>query len=146
MTNGKNFILLAAGALISIIFFVFCAECYELFYYKNEFSNFMYNERIYRAIAAITIALPWAAAGVYYYLIDSVRFDRWFHWLIVALAVAIVTPVVCYFVTQEDLLDYNAESIELQIYNIVFSFIMFVIASFSIRYWSRNCRHTPIPQ
>ena len=41
---------------------------------------------------------------------------------------------------------YPTESLIFEFVNILWTALLFIVASFSIRWWSSNCRHTPIPQ
>ena len=43
-------------------------------------------------------------------------------------------------------LSYGAESAAFELANMVWAALMFIIASFAMRWWSTNCRHTPFPQ
>ena len=139
---------MAVGIIATILFFVFRVELYEMLYYSQGFSNLMYNNGVYSTVAAITALMAWGGSALYYYVINSVRFDRWYHWLATAAIISLIAPIVCYFVTQGALdgTDYAGESMGFEMFNIIFAFLLFVIASFSIRWWSSNCRHTPIPQ
>ena len=100
-------IFLVIGAVISVLFGFFSEPVYEALYYSSGFSEAMHNNDAYGIVAIIAIAMTWGIAALYYYVINSVKFDRWYHWM---------------------------------------SALLFTIASFSMRWWSSNCRHTPIPQ
>ncbi|MBR2146317.1 MAG: hypothetical protein IJ925_02535 [Muribaculaceae bacterium] len=141
-------IFLVAGIIISVLFFIFKVTLYDALYYSNGFSNDLGNIDEYTSVAAITIAMAWGGAAIYYYAINSVKFDRWYHWLATLGVVAVLTPVVDYFVTSSILegKDYGSAIVSFELHNIVFAALMFIIASFSMRWWSSNCRHTPIPQ
>lgn len=141
-------IFLVLGAVISVLFWIFRVELYEAVYTVNGFSDQMFNSGAYGSVAAITIAMAWGLAAVYYYVINSVKFDRWYHWLAMLGITSVLTPVVCYIVVAHllDEFDYSTAEFTFEIYNILFTALTFVIASFSIRWWSSNCRHTPIPQ
>lgn len=142
-------IFLVIGIIISVLFFIFKITLYDALYYSsNGFSNDLGNLDEYTSVAAITIAMAWGGAAIYYYAINSVKFDRWYHWLATLGVVAVLTPVVDYFVTSSILegKDYGSAIVSFELHNILFAAIMFVIASFSMRWWSSNCRHTPIPQ
>ena len=141
-------IFLVAGIIISVLFFIFKVTLYDALYYSNGFSNDLGNIDEYTSVAAITIAMAWGGAAIYYYAINSVKFDRWYHWLATLGVVAVLTPVVDYFVTSSILegKDYGSAIVSFELHNIVFAAIMFIIASFSMRWWSSNCRHTPMPQ
>ena len=64
--------------------------------------------------------------------------------------VAVLTPVVCYIyndtVFADNGLMYITESIMFELQTVLFAALLFIVASFSMRWWSSNCRHTPIPQ
>ena len=141
-------IFLIIGAVISVLFWFFSAVLYEAIYYVNGFSQFMYNDGAYGIVALITIAMTWGIAAIYYYVINSVKFDRWYHWLAMLGITAVLTPLVCFFVidARMDGLDYGTYAFTFVLHNIFVAAIMFIIASFSMRWWSSNCRHTPIPQ
>lgn len=138
------------GLVATVLFYVFRVEVYEVFFTAPGFSDQMYNHNIYGIITLITVATTWTAAGIYYYVINSVKFSRWYHWSCVLAIVTLITPIICYAVNnsifEQNNLSYTTEAISLEFCNAIFSAAMFVIASFSIRWWSSNCRHTPIPQ
>lgn len=146
----NKIIFLVLGIIATIVFFVLRDTIYEALYFAQGFSDQMYNLKLYTYFAGIIIAMTWGGAAVYYYLIDSVRFDRWYHWLITLAIVTLITPVTCYIVNDSVFADndllYISESIEIEFFTAMLTALMFIIASFSIRWWSSNCRHTPIPQ
>ena len=146
----QHFVYLAVGVAATILFYVLRVSAYECIYQVPGFSDQFYNAGLYDMIPLITIAIPWAAAGIYYYAINSVRFDRWYHWLLVGLIATLLTPIVGYMVNSSVFNDmgvsYVAESLAFELANLVWAALMFIVASFSMRWWSTNCRHTPIPQ
>ena len=92
--------------------------------------------------------MTWGIAALYYYVINSVKFDRWYHWMSMLGVASVLTPVVCFVVVGNLLegMDYPTASVTFAVYNVIVSALLFTIASFSMRWWSSNCRHTPIPQ
>ena len=72
----KNGIFLITGLVITILYIVFSMQIYEILYYETEFSQAMYEENMYLAVALITSILAWAVAAIYYYAINSVAFSR----------------------------------------------------------------------
>ena len=144
----KNSIMFILGIVISLLFLVFPSPILEWFYDDNEFSNAMWNESLYFIAALATVGVAWLMALGFYYVIDSVRFSRWYHWLIMAGAAAIISPILVYI-----LIDYVLSSggydLSTQLFNfcmrdVLIELMLFVVVSFSIRWWSVNCRHTPI--
>lgn len=142
-------IFLVLGIIITVLFFIFKVTLYDTLYYSNnDFSNQFGNLDDYTSVALITIAMAWGMAAIYYYVINSVKFDRWYHWLAMLGVVAVLTPTIDYFVTNAILedRDFGTAVVAFEIHNIIFAVLLFIIASFSMRWWSSNCRHTPIPQ
>ena len=140
---------LVLGIVITVLFFIFKITLYDNLYYSpNGFSNDLGNLDNYTSVALITIAVAWGMAAIYYYVINSVKFDRWYHWLAMLGVVVVLTPVIDYFVTSAILedKDYGNAALAFEFHNLIFAALLFVVASFSIRWWSSNCRHTPIPQ
>ncbi len=146
MNNKLAFLVI--GAVATVLFWFFRVELYEALYTVNGFSDQMYNTGAYGSVAVITIAMAWGMAAIYYYVINSVKFDRWYHWLAMMGVTCVLTPVVCYLVVSHLLegFDYSTAEFTFEVYNILFTALTFIIASFSMRWWSSNCRHTPIPQ
>ena len=85
-----------AGAVITLLFIIFATSLFESLFYEREFSNEMYSANLYFIVAIVTALIAWAFAGIYYYVINSVSFSRWYHWLIVLIAAMIVAPVINY--------------------------------------------------
>lgn len=146
----KNTILLISGIVITLLYIIFSASIVEQLYYEREFSNEMYNMNLYFMNAVITSVMVWALAGLYYYVINSVSFSRWYHWLVMAAVAAVAAPITNTAISSsrftEQGLDYGSQLMSLSIINMAIAFVLFVIVSFSIRWWSSNCRHTPIPE
>ena len=143
-------IFLVLGAVVSVLFWIFRVELYEAVYNVNGFSDQMYNTGAYGSVAAITVAMSWGMAAIYYYVINSVKFDRWYHWLAVLGVVAVLAPVICYIyndtVFANNGLLYVGESIQFEMQTVIFAALLYIVASYSMRWWSSNCRHTPLPQ
>ena len=146
----KNAILLITGAVITLLFLLFAVPLFESMYYEREFSNEMFNENVYLMISVVTVVIAWGVAGIYYFVINSVRFSRWYHWLVMLAIAAFVTPTINYIYADSifTALDYDFthQLWSFASVNLVVEVVLFVIASFSMRWWSTNCRHTPIPE
>lgn len=150
----KNLGYLIAGIAVTVLFFILSCtydfNIYETLYYVPGFSEQMHNLGTYPVIAAITIAMAWGGAAIYYYAINSVKFDRWYHWLAIMAVVAVLTPVVCLMYNNSVFSGYGFEyagaSATFELLTVLFAILLYIIASYSIRWWSSNCRHTPIPQ
>ncbi len=143
----KNSILLIGGAVLTVLFMIFPSLVFEMADSQSEFANEMYNENHYFVVAVISSVMAWGVAALFYYVINSVSFSRWYHWLLSLLAVSIVAPVVNYIYLDGALsIDYSSKLFNFSIIDFVVTALLFIIASFAIRWWSGNCRHTPIPE
>lgn len=147
-------IYLAAGLAVTLVFLAlsYSQNCniFEMLYFNQGFNDQLYNLSVYPVVAMIVAGLAWGGAAVYYYAINSVNFDRWYHWAGVLAVVTLVAPIVCYMVINGILndngLDYGGEAVQFIMQLFIMTAVLFTVASFSMRWWSTNCRHTPFPQ
>lgn len=146
----KNAICLGIGVVLTLLFLIFSSSVFETGYYETEFSNEMYNENIYLVAAVVTAVLAWGGAALFYYAINSVSFSRWYHWLLTLAVASVLSALVCYVYPNgvfADLgYDFSSQLFGFCIIDFVIAAVLFVAASFSMRWWSSNCRHTPIPE
>lgn len=146
----KNFIFLALGIVITVLYVIFSTEIYEAMNLDPAFMDEMYNAHLYSTIASTIAITVWIVAAVYYYLINSVRFSRWYHWLIMLLLAILLAPSISIYFPfsefSEEGKDYLMQLIQFNLINIGITILLFIIVSFSVRWWSTNCRHTPIPE
>lgn len=93
---------------------------------------------------------------LFYFIINSVRFSRWYHWLMVLGSNFVLQMLVGFYLP---FLDYDKGNISSQLTsvqpehlwyfglaNAVLSLVVFTLFSFALRRWSRNCATTPIPR
>jgi len=146
----KKSILLISGLVLTLLYIVFSMQIYEAIYYEREFSDEMYNQNLYLISAFVSAIVAWGWAGIYYYLINSVSFSRWYHWLLMLAIAMIVSALINYFyplsIFSENGLSFTHQLVNYSLVTAMLTAILFVIASFSMRWWSTNCRHTPIPE
>ena len=150
----KHLGYLIAGVVLTLLFimssFTYDFNIYDKIFYRSGFSEQMFNTQTYPVIAIITAITAWGGAAIYYFVINSVKFDRWYHWLAMMAVVVVLTPVICYFYNDSVFtgygLSYTSESAAFEMWTVVFTALLYVVASYSMRWWSSNCRHTPIPQ
>ena len=146
----RQLILLFTGIILTILFMVFATDLFEMFYYEMQFSNEMYNNGLYFVASLSTAIIAWLCAAIFYYGINSVSFSRWYHWLVMlVIAGIIVTAInVPYLesVFSDNGIEFSKELAVFAVVNIIIECIIYTIASFSMRWWSTNCRHTPIPE
>lgn len=147
---GKKHVFLTVSIAITLLTLLGATWLSETMYYDRDFSNEMYNAHLYTPSLAVVAVVGWVVMAVYYYVINSVLFSRWYHWLIVV----VMAAVAVYFI--------NVAHIDSVFYDMDMSFerqtsqyctilavteaVLCTIASFGIRWWSSNCRHTPFPE
>lgn len=146
----KNTILLIVGIVLTFLFLLFPSAVFEIGYYEREFSNEMYNEGLYLIVAVITTVVAWGASALFYYVINSVSFSRWYHWLIVLVVAGVLAPVInCTYsghLFSSLGYDFSAQLFSFGVVDFVLTILLYTLASFGLRWWSSNCRHTPIPE
>lgn len=160
MKQKYKLIFAVAAAVASILFIVLAGQIYPHFYLGaadaegnlDFFRQDLIDRGMTMPLALATVCIPWVAAVIYYYAINSVHFDRWWHWLMVLVITALLTSYADWqymnakFII-EDLSDiYSPYMLAMSGWNAVCAACVFIVASFGIRWWSNNCRHTPIPQ
>ncbi len=143
----KNGILLIVAAVLTLIFIIFPTMVYELTDSQSEFANEMYNEGHYLIVALIAAGVAWAVAALFYYVVNSVSFSRWYHWLITLLVAAVVSTIASFSYLGGALsTDYGSSLTAFSVLQFATTAVLFILASFGMRWWSTNCRHTPFPE
>lgn len=146
----RQLILLFTGIILTILFMVFATDLFEMFYYEMQFSNEMYNNGLYFVASLSTAIIAWLCAAIFYYGINSVSFSRWYHWLVMLIIAGIIVTAInvpyLESVFSDNGIDFSKELAVFAVVNIIIECIIYTIASFSMRWWSTNCRHTPIPE
>jgi len=128
------------------------------------------NSNLFNSIGTITIGISLLFVLVYYYLpcwgCNHPRFNRWWNWLIMLFIAGIINFLIGYGWTINDLLngsigdclmyerdpDGNIISQLIDekdcwlfgLSNLFVSSIFFVLGSLIFKWWSRNCKHSPL--
>ncbi|MBQ9556232.1 MAG: hypothetical protein IJV05_08405 [Muribaculaceae bacterium] len=145
-------IWLIAGLIISVLFIVFSAQVYEYLYYEQEFSEWMFEQNLYLRLSLFIVIIAWAMAAIFYYGLSLlfVNFSRWYHWLIMLIVTVSLAPGVAFYYlngqTIEEALEFSIQCQAISTINVALTAVFFIIASYSMRWWSRNAAYTPIPQ
>lgn len=124
-------------------------KIYEALFYSTPFSDDLFQEGLYGTVGITLLIGSLFMVLLFYYFINRPSFSRWYHWLIIMcihvavqywLAVAIVKPKL------SDLNpDYGSEYWTFALYHSGLALVAYIILSFMLRWWSRNCKRTPIP-
>lgn len=163
------------GLLILIPLALFVSFGKDFFSTLYEFSTFLYGKDLalhqygwngvdfedksnYVPNGLLLYYLSLFLVVAYYYIIDSPAFSRMWHWGIVWLLNALILYFTSFYFFAY--LDYDNGEIaadimelinmsDLQFWgltNAIYALLLFLIFSFSIRWWSVNCSTTPIPR
>ena len=122
---------------------------YESIYYVEPFSDDMFNEDLYTPIGIWTLVISGILCVGFYYGINHPRFNRIWHWFIIALINSLICSALAYFLPENALssldLEYGKEYFIFAGHNAWISFVVFILFSYLIRWKSTKCSHTPIP-
>lgn len=162
MRQEIKYTLLFGAILFSLLFVVFGGQIYPRLYLGPEDSEGILN--MFRDdlrsrgwtlhLSMLIVGLPWVMAGLFYYIINSVHFDRWWNWFIV-LGISTLLTVWCAIKLLSGSMEafepglsdtYRSLTETLAGWVALFAALIFIIASYGLRWWSSNCRHTPFPQ
>jgi len=128
------------------------------------------NPNQFVSIGLITMLISLVVVWIYYYGIDHPRFNQWWSWLIMLFATAVTTLLFGFGKAYSHLyggqigecllyvLIYDANGKEISrtqqiftancwgfgIANMIIAISFFIIFSFCLKWWSRNCNHSPI--
>lgn len=111
-----------------------------------------YNQ--FPSICISTVAICAIVFVLFYYVINSPRFNRWWSWLIALAVVGISAYVWGFQVVNVDVLSQSIapsliskigslNAVMFGMYNSMFSILVFFVLSLLLRHWSKNCKHSP---
>ena len=132
---------------------LFFATWYELLAYFAGFSDDLYNENLYLHIGLYMVFIPVAVLTLYYYAVNSVTFNKWWHWLILVIILALINFGLAYRITYIELsylyeqqnseLPYSSEFVSFALINLIWTIVVSIVWSFLIKWGSKNCKRTP---
>ena len=146
-----KFIFSLLGLGLTVAFGFFYTGLIEFCYYDSAFSSALYDNGLYLPSSLASIGFAWLVAFLFYYVINKVQFHRWWHWLLIGIISLGATAIFSIYYTELQLDDLGEGPFEtnhyvnFMLWNVIFNFVIYVAASFSIRWWSSNCNATPIP-
>jgi hypothetical protein len=121
---------------------------------------------IFNQIGLIAIVISFVLVLVYYYVINHPRFHRWWHWSMILLLSGIINFfIACGWLvsdfsngligdclmyirdTEGDIVSHLIVESDCRMFgavNFIVSSMFFILFSFMCKWWSRNCRYSPI--
>lgn len=117
----------------------------------------------YTSIGIVAVAIALVMMLVYYYLINSATYSRWYHWVIVLLIVGISNFLIGYFWTSAELPNIGDCMMYLEgdkikyptmlvtekhcwlfgLANFFVSVMFFIVFSFAFKWWSKQAGRSP---
>lgn len=120
---------------------------------------------LYNSIGLVTVVISFFVMLFYYYILDHTRFNKWWSWIIMLLTNGLIGLFVGYAWTVTDYLNGNiADTLMYSrneegeiianlitksncwgfgIANFFVATLFFILLSFCLKWWSRNCKHSP---
>ncbi|ADQ80185.1 membrane protein [Paludibacter propionicigenes WB4] len=131
----------------------FFANWYELIDYFPGFSDDMYNQNLYITIGLCMVLIPIGILTIYYYVVDSVKFNKGWYWLILVLILCATNFGIAYGISYNELsylyeqqnkvMPYSTEFVGFSFINAFWTFVVSFVWSMMIKWKSKNCRRTP---
>lgn len=162
MSQTVKYLYPALAAVLTILFVVTAGSICNMLYLGvpdpegnlDYFRQDMLVMGLATPVSLLIAGVAWAFAVLFYYIINSVKFDRWWNWLTVLTLVAVITGIFTgHLLTSKIgsanpavLPSYEPYIRAMGAWGAVLGAVLFAIASMGIRHWSSNCRHTPFPQ
>lgn len=124
---------------------------YHLFGYECQGEEFVLGSRcLYTPIGIVALGVAILFFVLYYYVVNSAKLNRWWHWVIVLLLVGIVNFFVGYAWTNAELPNVS-ECLTVKVgdcwlfglANAIVSSLFFIIISFAGKWGSSQCKWTP---
>ena len=133
-------------------FFAFLYET-VLSFFRDPFSVDMYRESQYSTIGIMTVIVSFFFFFLFYYIINKPSFSKWKHWVLFLLINFGFCFLLGYVIPQNffDSFFQGKIMIPSEVYfgfafwNGVLGVLFYIIFSFSLRWWSTNCKGTPFP-
>lgn len=131
------------------------ARLYELLSFFDGFSDDMYSNNLYLPIGLCMILIPIVCLAVYYYVVNAVKYSKWWHWLIFVLILCGINFGIAYGISFQNIhdmyIDLNTEPdyglatccFSFSMINVFWCFLVSFVWSMIIKWGSTNCRRTP---
>ena len=131
----------------------FFTNWYELLSYFEGFSDDMYGNGLYLSIGYCMILIPVVTLTLYYYVLNSRRFNKWWQWLLLVVIVCAINFGIAFGVSYNGI--YNiygtnvvgyplvSDCLGFSFINFTWSFIVSFVWSMIIKWGSSQCRRTP---
>lgn len=131
----------------------FFANWYELLSYFDGFSDNMYDNGLYLSIGYCLILVPVVLLTLYYYVLNSRKFNKWWQWLLLVVIICVINFGIAFGVSYNgiygqygtNLVGYPliSDCLGFSFINFTWSFLISFVWSMIIKWGSSQCRRTP---
>lgn len=131
------------------------ANVYEFLCDFGDFSDLMYYNDLYIPIGICMFLIPIVLLTVYYYVLNSVKFNKWWHWLLLVVIICAINFGIAFGISYRNISDIYMDQNTLPSYplgtysfsfsmiNVLWSFVVSFVWSMIIKWGSSNCKRTP---
>ena len=130
----------------------FFANWYELTYFEG-FSATMYENGLYIPIGFCMVLIPIAVLTLYYYVVNSRRFNKWWQWLLLVIIICVINFGIAFGISFNGIYDVFGTSdvgyplvaccLGFSFINFMWSFVISFVWSMIIKWGSTQCKRTP---
>jgi len=130
----------------------FFANWYELTYFDG-FSDAMYENSLYISIGFCMVLIPIVVLTLYYYAVNSRRFNKWWQWLLLVIIICAINFGIAFGVSYNGIYDVFGTAdvgfplvpscVGFAFINVLWTFIISFVWSMIIKWGSTQCRRTP---
>lgn len=131
----------------------FFASWYELISSFDGFSDSMYYNGLYVAIGFCMVLIPIVALTLYYYVVNSRSFNRWWHWLLLVVIICGINFGIAFGVSYNGIVNaFGSPDVGFPLVpsclgfsfiNVLWTFVISFVWSMIIKWGSTQCRRTP---
>lgn len=131
----------------------FFANWYELISYFQGFSDSMYDNSLYISIGFCMVLIPIVALTLYYYVVNSVRFNKWWHWLLLVFIICVINFGIAFGISYNGIYGIHgttevgyplvASCVGFSFINVLWTALVSFVWSMIIKWGSSQCKWTP---
>ncbi len=132
----------------------FFANWYEMLTTFTGFSDDMYQNGLYIPIGFCMVLIPIVILTIYYIVVNSRQFNRWWHWLLLVLIICIINFGIAFGVSYNGIIDVYQGTTEtgypllydcvgFSFIDVLWTFVISFVWSLIIKWGSSQCKRTP---
>lgn len=118
-------------------------------FWRESFSDSMHDHGMYSITFWLVLGFALGTVGVYYYLVDHPRMNRWWHWLGFGISGASLLFASNFFLLRAHFvkslpdISFVGDIVGFGLIATIQFFITYAVLSIGLKWWSKNCSKTP---